>query len=604
MTTTNLPTFTDGVYQRFTVEPLDGAQNVFHYLSNFPEEVYHKSPDTHLFKFMQVLFGSAGINLIRQEYLQAKAALEENGLSGFDIDSFFGNPLNFGRTLEEAYAAIDGPQAAQIDQTLSAQDLRYLNRCLDYVAGARAGCTPLGMRLVSKAGLGYDVQIQENYKWIYDQNSDFPLGLTQLGQTRSTEEMIIMPNAEISQAEVQQISIEARDGLPTSGNFFLSYNGVLSGTISYNATSDQMRSALESIPKLQTGTLIVEGGDGPVNPWYVQFSGGLDQSDQSLFVYIPNTLANPLYPGQDINVRVQIITGFNDPVDEIADFTSREQYDLIQALSHIKPVTTIATLGQARGTRSVVNWSNAIVSSEQSEVLRFVTGSPGVSWPTGGPYWIEPAVEIEGPTLSSSNKYAYSGFHEVQSVTASSSSLGSPSNALQSYPSSASLANYSEPLEITDVDTSNNQFEQYINRIYPIEYTQLNDTPTLVYVDQYWQSAPTSNTESLTLELGSPQAVNYLTMDVNRQFFQINVLYDTQDNLISNQFVPVTPVQPYNNMMAYSADQTENTWASVGLTFTNAIGQMIYSRRIQIQFVRMGYAGAIQVRNLRIARNV
>jgi hypothetical protein len=210
---TVIPTVRDTVDQNFLLEPLNGPQDVIYYLGRFPEEIYHKSPDSHLYKFMRAMLGENGVNWVKKNYLEARLLLEEIGIDLFDLDRFYGNIFQFGRIVEESF---DDDPYGLIDkdtwEKIKAKNTRYRNRAMDFITGARAGNTPYGMRLVAKSGLGHDVEIHENYKYLYDLHSDDPLGLERIGKTTSTEEMIILPRREVG--DTTESSDEVYEILP------------------------------------------------------------------------------------------------------------------------------------------------------------------------------------------------------------------------------------------------------------------------------------------------------------------------------------------------------------------------------------------------------
>jgi hypothetical protein len=106
--------------------------------------------------------GPAGVGWLRKTYLEARIQLEEYGVELFDLDDFYGDPLKFGRILEEIYD--DDPRGLlnrEDWEKIRAKDAAYRARALDYVRGMRLGNTPAGMKLVARSGLGHEVEIVE-----------------------------------------------------------------------------------------------------------------------------------------------------------------------------------------------------------------------------------------------------------------------------------------------------------------------------------------------------------------------------------------------------------------------------------------------------------
>lgn len=616
-----IPTITGSVDQRFLVEPLGGPKDTFYYLDRFPEEIYHKSPDTHLYKFLRTVLGEAGVNWIKKNHLEARIMLEEQGIDLFDLDNFYGNPFAFGRIVEEAfdedpYGLIPKAQWEQI----KAKNARYRNRALDFISGVRAGNTPQGMRLVAKSGLGHDVEIVENYRYLYDIHSDDPLGLPYLGRTTSTEEMVIVPRREVGVSEQQLISIIGDPLPPDSGTYTLIYNGQNTGNYTYsydegfgpqdfnslpfNATRDQVRLALESLPDVEPGDVYVQGGPGPVEPFIVKFQGRLSNRDVPEIQIVSN-LTRSDDPNNTITTQVYTIVGGEESIDETVNIPSRSKYHLQQAVDRTRPQTTIMTLAEGRGMRQRNNWTSVFATSEYTEVLRYVTGTSNIRWPqatSDNPtYWIESQVEKEAPQVRNNLQHHYTGFHNIGSIQ-SSSDFATPDAVLTA---DRATADYAEPLMVTaSTELRSGKAASFINGIYPTDYRDLPGSPAIRYTEeQYWSSAEREGEEILTVNLAFVKAVNYICFDISKCPVRIDIEYDAYDN-DDQLWVPVTPVIPYGNVIASTLNE-QNPWASVGLRFSNRKSEMVFTRSLKLRFIRQQmYNGAIRVKNLRVARNV
>lgn len=616
-----IPTVRDTVDQTFLLEPLGGPRDVFYYLDRFPEEIYHKSPDTHLYKFMRSLLGESGVNWLRKNHLEARIKLEEIGIDLFDLDNFYGNVFQFGRIVEESfdedpYGLINKSDWEQI----RAKNARYRNRAMDFIAGARAGNTPYGMRLVAKSGLGHDVEIIENYKYLYDIHSDDPLGLSYFGKTTLTEEMVVLPRREIGRSEVQSITISGDPSPPNSGSFSLIYGGIntadftydyndgISTTtlnrIPYTATRDHVRLALESLPAINPGDVYVEGGPIP-NSFTVKFQGRLANRDIAQIEVDPFSLQDTLDNSQ-ISAVVTTLYGGQESTEEVVNIPARDKWHLQDAIDRIRPQTMIMTLAEGRGVRERNNWNTQHATSEYTQVVRYVTGSPTIHWPPPSPskptLWIESQIEKEAPRIANDLQHHYTGFHNISSVSASTEqiTINGPITA------DRALADYVEPLMVTSAtELSNGDAASFINGIYPIEYQDIPGSPDIRYKnDQYWSSAERPGEETLTLGFDSIRASNYLALDIYKGMVEINVDYDVYDEDATQLFVPVTPVEPYSNTIVDTPD-LENPWVSIGLMFTNSMGDIPFTSSLKIRFTRLGtYTGSIRVKNLRVARNL
>jgi hypothetical protein len=641
------PDYSETINQSFFIEPLGGPLHPQNYLDRFPEEVYNKTIDSHLVKFLYVLLGPAGVGWLRKNYLEARVKLEEYGVELFDLDDFYGDPLRFGRIIEEIYD--DDPRGLlgrEAWEKIRAKDAAYRARALDYVRGMRLGNTPAGMKLVSRSGLGHECEIVENYKWLYDQYSDDPLGLTRYGVTESTEEMIVLPRRELAQSEIQQITIQNATG----GFFKLGLNGHDTVDIAWNATRETVRTVLAALPTIGEGNVETMGGPLPDTPVQVYFKGDMANRDAPQ-LYVTDSLT-----GDGVIIFVETLQGGIEALDELGHISPRDQHYLIEALDHLKPLTAIISFKPASGTQTRAVWNNVLGTSHYTEVIRYVTGAVSVPWPDtdhSNRYWIEPGLEHEGKRVRSDLQHHYIGFHQVaQSVAytetalddAGYSNLGTlletliPNEHLGSYttyqrnlypplgdydPSykaraDMAPADYSEPLTVT---TQQDEFAgSVINGIYPIEYQDLPGVPLLKYRhEQFWGSIERDQGDDyLELDLGNTKAVNYISFEATRKPYSIEVMFDTLDQGLERSFAPILPhiSLPNSFSLGYSPAIT-NPWEEIVINFTDSRRQMVYTRFLRFKFARrpdtnspfIGPDGStrpysIEVRNLRVGRSV
>ena len=642
------PDYTEVIDQSFFIEPLGGPQNPTNYLDRFPDEVYNKSIDSHLVKFLYSLLGPAGIGWLRKNYLEARLQLEEYGVDLFNLDSFYGDPLRFGRILEEIYD--DDPRGLlnrEQWETIRAKDAAYRARALDYVRGMRLGNTPAGMQLVARSGLGHSVEIVEHYKWLYDQHSDDPLGLTRFGVTQSTEEMVILPRRELAQSEIQQITIS---GNVTGGFFTIGFNGSETANIAYTSGDrETIRAFLESIPTIGPGNVEVQGGPLPSMPIQIYFTGQLANRDVPP-LYTTNSLI-----GSGVGIIVETLRGGIDGTDEIGVIPPRDQHYLIQALEHLRPQTTIITYQQGSGAQSRILWNNIASTSNYTEVIRYVTGTTGILWPAvTSRYWIEQGIEHEGHRVRGDLQYHYTGFHEVSRAVAYTEAaladpdyadlnalmdglapdehvgsytnyqrslftfLGGTDSQVQNYASFV-MADYAEPLVVTTQQDESAGSGHMINGIYPAEYQDLPGVPTVKYRhEQFWGSTErTEGVDYLELDLGSVRPVNYITFEASRKPYTIGLDFDVLDQGTTRRFCTAQPhpTLPSNWSLGFSPSFT-TPWDQVTLNFVDRRGKMIYTRFLRLSFARRNDSNSpfvgpngdqrpysIEVRNLRVGRS-
>lgn len=651
LNTVSTPNFTGTIDQRFFLAPLGGPKNPVSYLDRFPDELYNKSLDSHLVRFLYALLGPAGIGWLRKNYLDARLKLEDFGLETFELDRFYANPLKFGRILEEIYDEDPSGLLSPTDwERIRAKDSRYRNRALDYVTGARAGNTPLGMHLVARSGLGHEAEIVENYRYVYDQLSDDPIGIPHQGKTMSTEEMIVVPRRELPRSEVQTITIS---GTPTGGTFTLFFpigdeTSNTSTSIAHNATRDAIQLILENITSIGIGNVKVYGGPLPDTPIEIHFTGDLAYRD------VPKlTALSALTGGTAPTITVVTSLSGVDQAEETVSISPRDQQYLREALDRIKPVTTIVSFNPGNGLASRQVWNNATGSSSYIEVQRYVTGSADVSWPAPTPkYWIEPFIENRAPKAKGGLSHHYQGFHDTIVVYSyTEEALNDPSylsdrSVLEGYRnehigpfstyqkilfpilnrvvpidfqynSDMVLADYAEPLTVQQ--KTHDGSTSLINGIYPVEYQDLPGVPAIKYRDdQFWASIerPTGD-DYLELDLGIPQPINFLSFEATGKPFDISVDYDLLDQGPARSWKGVTLTQgiPSVTSLGYTVS-TVNPWVNAKMWFENSLGETIFTRYLRIKFSRRNDPNSpftesdgtllpysLEVRNLRVGRN-
>lgn len=647
---TSPPSFSGTVDQSFFIESLGGSKHPTLYLDRFPEEVYNKSVDSHFVRFMYALLGPAGIGWLKKNYLDARLELAEHGFEGFNIERYYGDPFRFGRILSERFD--DDPTGLlprDVWDQIKAKDEAYRSRALDYFNAARAGTTPLGAELAAKSGLGHPVEIVENYKYLFDIQSDEPKGFEYFGKTLSLNEFVVVPRLEVSRSEQQQITV---DGFPTSGTIYLSFQGQVTGPITWDTsiTAHDVELALEALSSIGTDNVKVSNGPGlvgstfHVEPFLVTFTGKLAGQDVPLIEVASGTA---FAGGVDPTVTVETLTDGISAADEVVDIRPELQHNLQVALDYLRPVNTLPTIASGHGLRTVQPWQSVTSSSAYVEVLRYVTGSTGVRWPTiDATHWIESGVEKEAPRVHDDRQHHYQGFHNVQSIYAyqgealddvdyasdvatvanyNSVHVGSFNRTDELifpflmgrrdpsvvYSADRTLADYAEPLTVTT--QADEHDAAFVNGIYPTDYIKLPGVPTIKYKDeQFWASTERiEGSEVIEVDLGSAQAVNFVTFDILSRPLDIELSFDLLELPPRRRYIPVIPLTSFPFTTATHFSPTDQTaWLPVEYHFSDAQGHTPFTRFIRIKFTRrlgeMGvtdYPMCVMVRNLRVGRN-
>jgi hypothetical protein len=129
-----------------------------------------------------------------------------------------------------------------------------------YVLGMRSPLVPDGATYgASRSAFGLSM------RWIRDY--DF-----RNVQDRSLFDTYIGTNVVADGAdEVQTVTIT---GTPTGGTFTLTWNGVTTAAIAYNATAAAVQSALLALSNMPESYVSVTGGPGPGTPYSVRFADG------------------------------------------------------------------------------------------------------------------------------------------------------------------------------------------------------------------------------------------------------------------------------------------------------------------------------------------
>lgn len=641
MALTDTPRTSFVIDQRYLIEPLGGPQGVQSYLDGFPDEVYNKSIDSHLVKFLYALLGPVGIGSVRRNYLEARLVYEDHGLELSNLDQFYGNPFQFGRIEDEEYTEnVLGLLSQEDWEKIRSKDARYRNRVIDFMSGARAGNTPLGMRLVARSGLGHEVEIIENYRYLYDSNSDDPLGLDYFGRTQFLNEMVILPRQEVGRSEVQKISLLG----VTGGSFRFIMRDQYSTSISYDATRQTVQAVLESLTAIGSGNVEVTGGPAPSSPFFIRFLGNLSDTNVTQL-----GTSNELLGTNPQIVATTVTQGF-DSTAEAVNITPRDQHYLQQAVDRTRPVGVIPTMAPASGVKSNTTWIRAGASSEFDELLRYVTGSGSMQWPTrDSVHWIEGGVEHQAPRPHGDLPYNYQAFHQVRRVDSydelhlleplylsnewhdikerfASNHIGGyePHHAaifkfLQDVASDEVqtadkiLADYAEPLTIDRVIDIPGGSVPLINGIYPVDYQALPGAPQILYANaQFWSSRERpEGDEYIELDLGQVKAVNYLTFEVSRKPITIEVDYDLLDQGGERHWEPAAELLT----LPFSPIE-QNPWQTTEFVLNNSKGEIIYTRYLRIKFSRSAtttfltteadvkYPWSIDACNLRVGRNV
>ena len=190
---TNIPTVVSSIPQEFFIEPLNSPRANGYQLENFPDSLYNKAPGSVLVKLLYTLLGPIGMGLVQEGYINARLALEDSGIEGFDLDKFYGDPLSFPRVFDETYEDAGHMTTGPKWDEIKTQDTKYRSRAAMFVTGAHMGGTINGLSLVAESGLDKKVELVERFRILFDQHSGVPLEIEDIGSTRSISELTVVP---------------------------------------------------------------------------------------------------------------------------------------------------------------------------------------------------------------------------------------------------------------------------------------------------------------------------------------------------------------------------------------------------------------------------
>lgn len=646
-TTVETPDITTVINQQVFIEPLGGPKHPISYLDAFPETLYNKSLDSNLVALMYTLLGPAGIGTLKQNFLEARLNLEANGLRTTELDAFYAEPFSFARLAFETYTDdTEGLLSNQQWEQIQESDSSYKNRAINYLKAVRAGGTVLGIALAAKSALNRSVEIVENYHALYDGFSDDPLGLDFIGLTKSTEEAILLPRQEHPQSAQQTISIE--EGNALEGTFKLTMplgpgrkgneeiqNTTTTFALPFDIDFEELTLALEALPVIGERNVSVTGGPFPGNPLVISFTNELADLAMPQFLVTQNSLADNESHLIEIEVTVDQVGVSAD--GEEAVIPIEDWYFAQDAIDNIKPVTCILTPGKAPGLTKRQIPNATFADSEFIEVLRYVTGKRGLPWPpVSSTTWIEPGVENEAPVAINGQHANYVNFHNVAAAVAYTETGAEHLEELENYkdehigPYSAAqqaqypfLATFQNPREeFKAIDAAVNPPEPLttkvgpeplVNYVYPAVYqnlAQIAGAPS--ETAPFWSSLERlTGSDFLEIDLGSVQAVNFLSFESSQKPFKISVTYDLLDAAPERRFIPVTLANereaPSTQSTSYEAKNI-NQWSLITMNIGTSLNSMIYTRFIRFQFSRpqegLPFPYSAEVRNLRIGRNV
>lgn len=175
-------------------EPL-AAQEIFgNKLARFGDN-YNVSNTSHLYRFLVALCGESGAGSVKKELLTSKLQQMLESTHFTNLDRLYGDALALPRLSEEVYGIDPLNEILTQDQwsEVKAADAAYRERCLLWMRAVIEGPSVRGMALAGEAALGVECDVVERYKYLENLISDTPTTLSNIGETNSRNEFVIVP---------------------------------------------------------------------------------------------------------------------------------------------------------------------------------------------------------------------------------------------------------------------------------------------------------------------------------------------------------------------------------------------------------------------------
>lgn len=414
------------------IEPIGGPLSIDRLMDRFPETVYNKSRDSHLYRLVSAFCGEAGMGRVRKKALLARLKNEAGLINFNDIDAFYGSVLDFKRLKREIYNynPEDDALEKEVWDKIHAMDNSYKKRVVLFLQSTRYGNAPRGIELAAEAAAGINVDLVENYRYLFDIVSDDPLGLTRVGNTENHEEFVLIPQAIDNRHNVAQTVTLNFTGEPDGGNVILRYAD-LQAQINFGDSAETVRNTLidaygdilKTFEIIRNSTGEVVAVDEAVSVQFFseshvnvirnsdfQYEITINDPNINIFNFsVISALTGGTNPAATLsfplnnNFYIATFAGPNplyinalrrtQPItDDLAPWKMGNtlliepeiERNMVKIVDKLRPVNTVMTVKAQTETRINVRANKVQASSERISVNRFVTGKNDVEWPSPG----------------------------------------------------------------------------------------------------------------------------------------------------------------------------------------------------------------------------
>lgn len=398
------PSIIQTVISNPQVEPLHGLVTIDDLFDRFPEAIYTKSKDSLLYAFLSALCGDSGAGILKKQSYNARLINEGEYFSYQDLDTFATIQFRFKRLPSELYPENTSGDALTPAawRDIQNKDSHFRHRLQEFFKATRLGTSPEGMKHAAQAGSGLEVEVIENYKHVFDQYSDDPLGIQASGRTASVDEFILQGYLEDADGNLLETSAdqwqastayEIGDLVRPTEYGLGATNGVY--VVTTKGTSDPTEPVwpAEGEAAVTNGTTAFEWYDRDYTPSYTPsfervptFTAPVTSGTSRPISYVDGYIAATTW-GISGTVR-----GMSPDIDHVSLHISRTvrrmspdiERNMIDIMDKLRPWGAfMSTLTVSRRHEPItLEDTSPFATSERIHVNRFVTGRPEVKWPT------------------------------------------------------------------------------------------------------------------------------------------------------------------------------------------------------------------------------
>lgn len=187
------------IEERRIVEPIGNYATVMDRIrETFPETIYSHSQNTMLHSLLSAMIGEAGIGGVKKKLVYPRISDSIYNTYFSDLDALYGSIFGLTRLQEEIYPYSPDQELITIDQfrEIRSKDSAFQARAIKFMRGLQMGSTMDGLALLCEAVSGIECTIVEQWRYLDDEIADYSIQPDNLGSTRSSSEIVIVPDTD------------------------------------------------------------------------------------------------------------------------------------------------------------------------------------------------------------------------------------------------------------------------------------------------------------------------------------------------------------------------------------------------------------------------